>query len=156
MRSGASCGSKRTPSGAAPAGCGDLLLREGEPAKNIPEVFARGSLTWPDDGVVLNVQHDRQQPIVRFVPTRDGDDILVDVELPDNTRGRDAAVSVRDGTLKGLSVEFLPNITGKRNGRVEVRRARLLAAGLVDDGEYATHVDVRHAGGDWQRTERWR
>ena len=31
-----------------------LLLREGEPARNIPEVFSRGSLTWPDDGVILN------------------------------------------------------------------------------------------------------
>ena len=62
-----------------------VLLREGEPARTLPEEFARGALTWPDDGVVLNEQHNRQAPIVRFTPERVGDEIRVDVELPDTS-----------------------------------------------------------------------
>ena len=37
-------------------------------AKDRPEVFAAGALTWPADGVILNLSHDRRQPLVRFVP----------------------------------------------------------------------------------------
>ena len=81
-------------------------MRYGDAGQHGREVFARGALSWPDGGIVLNEQHNRQAPIVRFVPVDDGDEVRIDVELPDTQRGRDAATMVRDGTMRGVSVEF--------------------------------------------------
>ena len=112
------------------------------------ERFAAGSLVWPDNGVILNVQHDRKQPIMRVQPEIRGSEVVVDVPLPDTMRGRDAAVMVRNGTLTGLSVEFRAEVDGMVNGMREIRRARLLAAGLVDDPSYrGSTVEVRQRAG---------
>ena len=123
-----------------------VLLTYGERAGDRPERFARGALSWPENGVVLNEQHNRQAPIVRFVPTVDGDEVRIDVDLPDTQRGRDAATSVRNGTLTGLSVEFngaRDRITG---GVREIGSALLVRAGLVDDASYGgSTVEVREA-----------
>ena len=82
------------------------LMRYGERAADRPEKFADGALAWPPDGIVLNEQHNRQAPIMRVVPeTRDGA-VVIDAALPDTQRGRDAATMIRNGTFKGLSVEF--------------------------------------------------
>ena len=45
------------------------LMVYGDKARTRRELFADGALTWPDDGIVLNEQHNRQAPILRFVPT---------------------------------------------------------------------------------------
>ena len=71
------------------------LLRYGDSGQHGREVFLSGALSWPEDGVVLNEQNNRQAPIIRFVPTVEGDEVRVDVALPDTQRGRDAATSVR-------------------------------------------------------------
>ena len=65
---------------------------------------------------------------------------------------------VRNGTMTGLSVEFRPNVYAPpRNGRKVVKRAVLLAAGLVDNPAYDTEVSVRsQSAPSWARTERWR
>ena len=119
-------------------------MRYGDPGQHGREVFARGSLTWPADGVILNEQHNRQAPIVRFVPAVDGDEVRVDVDLPDTQRGRDAATMVRDGTLRGLSVEFQSEREGMRGGVREISGAVLVRAGLVDDPSYpGSTVEVR-------------
>ena len=68
-----------------------------------PELFRQGALHWPDGGVVLREQHNRQAPIVRFTPDERADGLHVAIPLPDTQRGRDAAISVRNGTLRGLS-----------------------------------------------------
>ena len=121
-----------------------VLMAEGTPAGDRPEVFAAGSLVWPSNGVVLNLQHDRKQPIVRVTPERRGADVVIDAPLPDTTAGRDAATMIKNGTLRGLSVEFRSESEGRAAGRRELRRARLLAAGLVDDPSYpASRVEVR-------------
>ena len=75
-------------------------------AQDRPEVFKRGALSWPDNGIVVNEQHARTQPITRVVPEVRGSQVVVDVPLPDTQRGRDAATLIRNGTLTGLSVEF--------------------------------------------------
>lgn len=67
----------------------------------------------------------------------------MDVQLPDTQDGRDAATMVRNGTLRGLSVEFRADDEGVVGGVREIRQARLLAAGLVDDPSYPTKVEVR-------------
>ena len=55
------------------------------------ELFEPGALSWPDDGVVLNRQHARGQPIMRVLPVRVGDELRIDQPLPDTLAGRDAA-----------------------------------------------------------------
>ena len=88
---------------------GTLLTYE-ERAKDRPEIFARGSLTWPEGGIVINEQHNRSSPILRVVPFLDGDKVMIDAALPNTTRGRDAAENLRQGVYTGLSVEFSPEI----------------------------------------------
>ena len=75
-----------------------------------PEMFAAGALTWPDGGVVLNEQHNRQAPIMRFTPEVRGSAVVIDSLLPDTQRGRDAALMIRNGTFRGLSVEFRSHV----------------------------------------------
>ncbi len=120
-----------------------VLMTYGERAKDRAEVFADGALSWPDEGVILNEQHNRQAPIMRFTPTVDGREVRIDVALPDTQRGRDAATMVKNGTMTGLSVEFRAVHEGVRGGLREVRAARLLGAALVDSGSYRTPVEVR-------------
>lgn len=119
------------------------LLEYDTRASDRPERFARDSLTWPDDGIVLNLSHNRQRPVLRFVPEVRGTSVVVDVQLPDTVDGRDAATMVRGGTLRGLSVEFRAEDERMADGVREIRRARLLAAGLVDNPSYPTKVEVR-------------
>ena len=83
-------------------------------------------------------------PIVRFVPEVRGDDVVVDVQLPDTGRGRDAATMVRNGTMTGLSVEFEALSDTQRGAMREIIAGRLMGAGLVDDPSYAeSTVNVR-------------
>ena len=132
---------------AGPGRLSGVLMRYGDKGQHGREVFTRGALSWPEGGVVLNMQHDRMQPIVRFVPVADGDEVRVDVDLPDTQRGRDAATMVRDGTLRGLSVEFRAQREGMRGGTREISGAVLVRAGLVDDPSYGgSTVEVRADG----------
>ena len=64
------------------------LLSYGEVASDRPMVFADGALTWPDGGIVLNLQHDRTKHLARFAPTAQGARLLVDVRLPDHRSGQ--------------------------------------------------------------------
>ena len=57
------------------------LIRYGERAGDRPETFAPGALSWPDRGVPLRRQHDRQQPIVQIVPRIEGNAVIVDQPL---------------------------------------------------------------------------
>ena len=109
------------------------------------EMFKAGALHWPEGGVVLREQHNRQAPIVRFVPKVDGSEVRASIPLPDTTRGRDAALLVRNGTLRGLSVEFIAEKESYVSGVREITRALLTGAGLVDDPSYSgASVSVRH------------
>ena len=120
-----------------------VLLRYDERAQDRAELFTSGSLTWPSTGVVLNRQHSRTAPILRFVPeVRDGA-VVVDVEIPDTRAGRDAAAEIRGGLFTGLSVEFAASEEGRRGGVREIRKAALLGAGLVDTPSYRAPVEVR-------------
>ena len=124
-----------------------VLLRYGAAGKDQfgrEERFASGSLTWPGQGIVLNQQHDRTQPLGRFVPELQGDDLTIDVALADTSRNRDALALVRNGTLRGLSVEFIADSESWHGSTREIRSGRLLAAGLVDDPAYeSSSVEAR-------------
>ena len=111
-----------------------------------PEMFARGALSWPAGGVVLREQHNRSAPITRFEPIDAGGEVRVSIPLPYTARGRDAAELVRNGTYRGLSVEFRAEAEEMRGGLRVVTRAVLTGAGLVDDPSYKAPVELRGRG----------
>lgn len=132
---------------------GTLLTYEVR-ARDRAELFARGALSWPEHGIVINEQHNRQASIVRAVPFLDGDALKIDVALPDTQRGRDAAINTRgpNPLYRGLSVEFFAESEGRRGSMREIRRAVLAAAALVDSPSYAdSKAEVRERSGPyWQ------
>ncbi len=120
-----------------------VLIPYEQRATDRAEQFERGALTWPDGGVILREQHNREAPITRFVPEDTGAELRVAIPLPDTQRGRDAAALVRNGTLRGLSVEFRAERETFKDGLRVIQRARLTGAGLVDDPSYQSPVEVR-------------
>ena len=128
------------PAGTGPGVLSGTLLTYGERATDRQEVFTDGALHWPDGGIILREQHNRQAPIVRFTPTVEGREVRMAVALPDTQRGRDAAVMVRNGTFRGLSVEFVSEQEGHVAGVREIRKATLAGAGLVDDPSFSGSV----------------
>ena len=131
----------------SPGRLAGTLLTYGERARDRPELWLPGSATWPDNGFVINQQHNRAAPIVRAIPFIDGNEVKIDAKLPNNTAGRDAAVNVREGILTGLSVEFVQAVARMVGGVREIRQAYIQAAGLVDLASYpGSAVEIRHAG----------
>ena len=123
-----------------------VLMVYGERARDRAEMFAPGALHWPATGIVLNEQHNRQAPIMRFAPELNGNEVRIDAALPDTQRGRDAATMIKNGTMTGLSIEFRSELEGRAAGVREIRRAHLAAAALVDSPSYGTSVEVRGKG----------
>ena len=123
-----------------------VLVAYEKRARTRPEMFARGSLSWPEDGIILNRQHNRGQPIARIIPELVGDELRIDLPLPDTVAGRDAAVEVKNGTLSGLSIEFRSARESRRGGLRVIDRGELRAAGLVDSADYGNLVEVRSTG----------
>ena len=120
------------------------LLTYGERAGDRAEVFAPGSLTFAAGGLVLNRQHERRNPIMRFTPELRGDALVIDAKLPPTSAGRDAAQEIRDGLLRGLSIEFNSNREENRGGVRTILAGVLQGAGLVDSPSYhGSRVDVR-------------
>ena len=132
------------PSRESPGRLVGTLLRYEERARDRKEVFVRGALTWPEEGIVINEQHNRQAPILRAIPYLDGDEVKIDAPVPNTARGRDAVTNIREGVLTGLSVEFHSRSEGRRGNLREIRSAFLGAAALVDKGAYGgSTVEVR-------------
>ena len=122
-----------------------ILVTYGEQAKDRPDVYEAGSLTWPERGVVLNESHDRKQLIKRFSPYLEGAELRVDFPLPPTMRGRDAATMVRDGTFTGLSMEVARDsiVATYRAGVRHISKGLLVAAALVDEAAFlGSVVDV--------------
>ena len=131
------------------------LLRYNEVAKDRKEVFARGALTWPKDGILINWQHDRQKPLLRAVPFIDGDAVKIDAPIPNTALGRDTVVNIRSGVFGGMSIEFHSKSEGRRGNLREIRSAFLGAAALVDTGAYSgAKVEVRAKTDTQQRIAR--
>ena len=64
------------------------LLVYGERSGDRPEVFAPDSLTFAGGGLVLNRQHERKSPIMRFTPELRGRELVIDAKLPNTSAGR--------------------------------------------------------------------
>ena len=124
------------------------LLTYGRLAKDRPEMFESDALHWPDSGIVLNEQHNRAAPILRFTPELVGNELRIDAAIPDTQRGRDAATSIRNGLMTGLSIEFRSESEGRASGGVrQIRRAILAGAALVDSPSHVSTVEVRAKAG---------
>ena len=122
---------------------GTLLTYE-ERANDRAEVFVKGALTWPADGILINEMHNRLTPVLRAVPFLDGDAVKIDAAVPNTARGRDCIENIRAGVWGGLSIEFRSRSEGRRGGLREIRTAVLGAAALVDVGAYSgSKVEVR-------------
>ena len=129
-----------------------VLIEYETRASDRSELFTNESLNWDDDGVVLNVEHDRQQPILRFKPEVRGRELVVDELLPDTSRGRDAAVMIRNNTLRGLSVEFRALRQHQTGGVRHITKATLHGAALVGSAAYGNQLEVRRDAGDTRPT----
>ena len=130
--------------------------RDCVPPSDRAEVFRDGALEWESDGIVVNRQHVRAQPVMRVVPTVEGREVRIDAEIPDTMAGRDLASEIRSGLFRGMSIEFSP-IDESMNGSVrEVRRAKLVAAGVVDSPSYSgATVEVRKRSAAEDRHDLW-
>ena len=112
------------------------------------DVYDAGSLSWNKErGIVLNESHDRKQPIKRFSPYIEGDEVRVDFPLPPTQRGRDAATMVKDGTYSGLSIEVARDsiVATYRAGVRHISRGTLVGAALVDEAAFLGSVVDVHA-----------
>ena len=141
---------------ASPGRLTGTLLTYGERASDRPELFERGSIDLAaitaSGGIVINRQHTRGSPIMRVIPELRGDSLVIDAQLPESTAGRDAAVEIRSGLMRGLSVEFKALRARMVNGVRRISEAALVAGGLVDDPSYSgSTVEVRDKG----QTETW-
>ena len=120
------------------------LLNYEEVAKDRKEVFVRGALTWPSEGILVNWNHDRSKPLLRTIPFVDGDAVKISAEMPNTALGRDALTNIREKVFSGMSIEFRSKSEGRRGNLREIRSAFLGAAGLVDVGAYrGSTVEVR-------------
>ena len=141
---------------ASPGRLTGTLLTYGERASDRPELFERGSIDLAaitaSGGIVINRQHTRGAPIMRVIPELRGDALVIDAQLPESTAGRDAAVEIRSGLMRGLSVEFKALRARMVSGVRRISAATLVAGGLVDDPSYSgSTVEVRDKG----QTETW-
>lgn len=116
------------------------LLEYERRASDRPEAFAKGALTWPSDGVVLNESHRRNEPVARVVPTVVGDRVEVRAAIPDTQRGRDLIRMVKDRVLNGLSVEFRAAKETTKDGLRWIEKAALHGIGVVAQPAYQEAV----------------
>ena len=120
------------------------LLNYEEVAKDRKEVFVRGALTWPSEGILVNWNHDRSKPLLRATPFEEDGAVKIDAQMPNTALGRDALTNIREGVFSGMSIEFRSRSEGRRGNLREIRSAFLGAAGLVDVGAYGgSKVEVR-------------
>ena len=125
------------------------LLTYNEVASDRAEMFLPGALSWPENGVVINIQHDRQQPVTRVIPEVRDNQVVVDAVLPDTQRARDLKTLIVNGTLTGMSVEFRARIEDQVNGIRRISSADLVRAAVVDQASYAgSGVEARHRDGN--------
>ena len=114
-------------------------------------MFERGSLSWDAGGIVLNRQHQRGSPILRFTPVEIEGRLTVDAEIPDTMAGRDALAEIRSGLFKGLSIEFRAVrqdiVAGVRRISEAVLTGRVWSIGEAMKRRLSRYVAGRNSGG---------
>ena len=142
-----------------------VLMTYGAKARNLNEIFEQDAFHWREDGIVIRELHPPKDaqgrpiistpPIMRAMPYLEGRELRINAPLPNTTKGRDVAESMR-GPLPlygGLSVEFAAEQQTRQGGQRRIQRAFLDGAALVLRGEYADAVvEVR---GESATRRRW-
>ena len=116
------------------------LLRYTEVARDRREAFEPGALKWDASGLILNRQHDRQRPILKFKPDEVDGCVVVDVEVPSTVAGIDAVAEIRQGLFTGLSIEFKSIRERFEGGIRKISEALLVAAAIVDSPSYPSSM----------------
>lgn len=102
--------------------------------------------------VIANLQHQRTRPLARsggggLTLTDDAESLAAEILLPDTTDGRDTAALVKQGVLRGLSLEFAAVAESRSGGVRQIDAARLLGLGVVDKPAYPQSlVELRQTG----------
>lgn len=112
------------------------------------ERFMPGSIEYDD--VVLNLLHDRQQPVARLGAGLDLQETSKSLEariaIPETDFGRRARELINAKIIRGLSAEFIPKVESFEGGMRVIKRAELHGIGLVDRPAYpASTLDMRSA-----------
>ena len=132
------------------------LMSYGEKARDRAEVFERGSLSWDAGGIILNRQHERKNPILKFTPSESEGRVLIDVELPSTSAGLDALAEIRSGLFGSLSIEFKAIKESFVGGCRRISAALLTGAALCDAGAYSSAVvEAREKSLRDREWERW-
>lgn len=113
------------------------------------ERFARGSVQSSGEAI-LNVQHDRGRAIAREPETLTfevrASGLFMRATLPETREADDVLTLVRNGILRGLSVEFLARRESMVANVREIRAATVYGLAVVDRGQYSdASVSVRAA-----------
>ena len=72
-----------------------VLMTYGTRANDRPEMFEQDAFHWPESGILIREQHNRQAPIVRAMPYLEGRELRINAPLLNNTRGRDVAEAMK-------------------------------------------------------------
>ena len=115
--------------------------------KEVIDAGAFGNLE--DADLILNRQHDRSKPLARTgggglqvidSPT----ELRLQADLPDTPTGREAITLVRNGILRGFSIEFVATREYVRNRELHIAEGRLYGVALVDKPAYPESQVFRH------------
>lgn len=127
------------------------VMRYGDVAhvgRTYHERFLPGSIEYDD--VVVNLLHDRRQPVARTgagLELQESEKSLeARISIPDTEFGRRAQELIAANILRGLSAEFIPKVESFDGGMRVIKRAELHGIGLVDRPAYpASTLDMRSA-----------
>ena len=112
------------------------------------ERFLPGSISWTDS-TMLTLQHDRSKPLARIgagLVLEDGENALtMRATMPRTSLGEDTLTLVRDGVLRGLSLEFVPSRTRNEGRVMVVEAAKMTGLSVVDVPAYSESVIQREA-----------
>lgn len=129
-------------------------IRYGERALDRPERFTAGAFATREEPLALDIQHDRQTVVAttadRLRVTDTPEALRVEAEL---LPGSAAQRLVERRALRGLSVAFEALEEHRAGGVRVIDRAHLVGIGLVDQGSYATTVELRALEDAWLRAE---
>ena len=148
----------------APGVLSGVAIRYGDRAEIAPGLFERFEVGafGPDvakSTVVVNRQHSRSAPLGRaggLLRLSDSADALrAELKLPATRDGEDVAELVKQGVLRGFSVEFRATRDRIEGGTRVVERAELRGLAVVDDPAYGSSVVALRARIEGTHNKRW-
>lgn len=109
--------------------------------KTFTEEFRAGSIKAGLDDSIANIMHDRMKPVARsgagLVLADTATELRASVEFPDTVHGREARELVRDGILRGFSIEFRAIDQEWHGSHRIITEAHILGLGIVDRPAYS-------------------